>query len=191
MRMIARLIALLVAAVTATGIAAAIAAQQRKRQVVTLDDPNANEVRLAAIFEPLMFHSRATGFRAGTLDCWFGGGVIDLRDAVLDPAGATLRIQAVFGGAHLVIPENWQVETRLIGIFGGVGDQRPKDARLPDGPRLTLEGFALFGGIGISSTVSAQEEQGIARALAARKRGTAAWVSESEVLAEPEAQPIV
>ena len=61
-------------------------------------------VRLVAIFSPVAFHSTASAFRGGTLDCWYGGGIVDLRDATLDPAGARLEVKAVFGGAQIVVP---------------------------------------------------------------------------------------
>ena len=75
---------------------------------------------------------------------------MDLRDAQLDPAGATLEINALFGGGNLVVPEDWKVETSVIGI-GGVGDGRPKYEREPDAPTLRVEGKAIFGGWGITS----------------------------------------
>ena len=68
--------------------------------------------------------SRATSFRGGSLLCWFGGGTVDLRGATLDPAGARLTIRAIFGGGLLVVPDDWQVDLKVIGIMGGVGDTR-------------------------------------------------------------------
>ena len=78
---------------------------------------------------------------------------MDLRDAVLDPAGAVLRVQTVFGGAQLVVPETWRVSIEMASVFGGVGDIRSSDVRPADAPRLTLEGLALFGGLQITSSV--------------------------------------
>ena len=43
--------------------AAALAAKQR---IVPIDDPEADEVALVAIFGPMAFHSTATAFRGGT-----------------------------------------------------------------------------------------------------------------------------
>jgi len=71
----------------------ALAALAARRRVVPVDDPEANEVHLAAILGPLMFESTAPAFRGGRLDCWYGGGVVDLRRATLDPAGATVRVR--------------------------------------------------------------------------------------------------
>jgi hypothetical protein len=128
---------------------AAILAATKRREAVP-QDPAADEVDLVASFGPLEFHSESGAFRGGTVTTWFGGGTVDLRDATLDPAGATLHANALFGGGNLIVPETWNVETRIIGI-GGAGDGRPKAERTPDAPTLRLEGTALFGGWGITS----------------------------------------
>ena len=86
--------------------------------------PDSDEVALAAIFDSVDLESRATSFRGGSLLCWFGGGTVDLRGATLDPAGARLTIRAIFGGGLLVVPDDWQVDLKVIGIMGGVGDSR-------------------------------------------------------------------
>jgi hypothetical protein len=129
-----------------------------KRHDAVPQDPAADEVDLVATFGDLTFRSRATAFRGGTVTTWFGGGTLDLRDATLDPAGATLRVNALFGGGNLVVPSGWNVETRLVGI-GGVGDGRPETDRPADAPTLRLVGTAIFGGWGITSE-PADEEPG-------------------------------
>jgi len=113
-------------------------------------DPGADEVDLVATFGPLEFRSEAGHFRGGTVTTWFAGGEVDLRDAVLDPDGATLHLNALFGGGNLVVPESWNVESTVVGI-GGVGDGRGQVERGPDAPTLHLEGTAIFGGWGITS----------------------------------------
>jgi hypothetical protein len=164
MRIIGRLLSLLLGGLIVSFIAGAIGAVRAKRRIVPLAASEADEVRLAAIFEPLAFHSTATAFRGGDLDCWYGGGIIDLRDAVLDPAGARLRVHAVFGGGQIVVPEGWQVTTRVLGL-GGIGDARPGVERAPDAPHLTIEGLALFGGFGISSEVPEAQLKGLDEAI--------------------------
>ena len=81
------------ALIATIAIGAAVAAASRKRDIVPLEDEDANEVRLVAIFSPVAFHSTATAFRGGTLDCWYGGGIVDLRDATLDLSGRPPRGQ--------------------------------------------------------------------------------------------------
>jgi predicted membrane protein len=124
-------------------------AYAKKRRVVP-QEPDADEVDLVAAFAPLDFRSTSTAFRGGRVETWFGGGVVDLRDATLDPMGATIEVNALFGGGNLIVPEDWNVETHVTGI-GGAGDGRPARDRAPEAPTLRVEGMALFGGWGISS----------------------------------------
>jgi len=165
MRVIGRLLALFGIGVAVSAAIGAIAAQRAKQEFVPLDDPEANEIRLAAIFGPLSFRSTAASFRGGTIDCRFGGGVIDLRDAAPDPAGARLDVKAVFGGAQILVPEGWRVTTRVLGI-GGAGDSRPRTERGEDAPRLTIEGTAIFGGFGIASEMPEEATRGLEEAVA-------------------------
>jgi hypothetical protein len=161
---------------SAVGAIAALAARGR---MVRVDDPAANEVRLAAILEPLMFESTAPAFRGGTLDCWYGGGVVDLRQATLDPAGATLRVRAFFGGGQIVVPADWRVTTSVVGL-GGVGDARGGPTAAEDAPTLAIEGFALFGGFGIQSELAEEEAGKLRQAVAERGRWPAAFRGASQ-----------
>jgi hypothetical protein len=171
MRIIGRLLGLAVLATGISAIVAAIKARDAKRQFVPLDAADADEVRLAAIFEPISFRSTATSFRGGSLECWYGGGVIDLRDATLDPAGAHFQVKAVFGGGQILVPDAWRVDLRVLGV-GGAGDTRPRIERPDDAPHLTIEGTAIFGGFGVATEFPEAAAEGLEQALekAAAKR---------------------
>jgi hypothetical protein len=158
MRVIGRLLALLTAGMFVSMVVGAIAARNAKARIVPVEDPEANEIALTGIFGPLAYRSRATAFRGGTVDCWYGGGTIDLRGATLDPAGATLRVRAIFGGASIVVPADWNVSLAVIGL-GGAGDGRPAADRSPDKPRLEIRGFAIFGGFGVTSEIREEERE--------------------------------
>jgi hypothetical protein len=134
-----------------TAIASAIAAAVAKERLVSRAGETDDDIDLVTIYTGQDFQSKATAFRGGNVLTWYGGGTVDLRQATLDPAGATLNVKTIFGGFRLVVPETWKVEQRTMAIFGGVGDGR--DPSLVDelGPTLVLQGFALFGGIGIVS----------------------------------------
>lgn len=160
MRIIRRLFTLFWTGLVLAMIVSAVAALRARRRVVPAPAPDADEIELRAIFEPMHFQSHATGFRGGTIECWYGGGVIDLREAVLDPAGARLDVRAVFGGGQIIVPETWNVACSVKGI-GGVGDSRPHVARLADAPHLMIEGLALFGGYAIISEVPEDELRGL------------------------------
>lgn len=145
-------------------VASLFAARAVKRRIIPVDGPEAEEVRLGAVFAPIAFVSKAPRFRGGDLDCWFGGGVIDLRGATLDPAGATLRVNAVFGGAQIAVPETWHVTSRVVGI-GGIADARPAAERLETAPQLVIEGRVLFGGFTVVSDVPEAEAQALSQAV--------------------------
>jgi hypothetical protein len=147
---------------------AAAAAIGRKQQIVPIEDESANDVALVAIFGPLAFHSTAGAFRGGTLDCWYGGGIVDLRDATLDEGGAHIDVKAVFGGAQILVPDTWRVES-TVGGLGGARDVRPSAERPVTAPLLTLSGFVAFGGLGVSSDIPKEALDGVNQAVAARK----------------------
>ena len=79
--------------------------------------------------------------------CLFGGADLDLRRAVVPPEGITISALAVFGGLDVIIPPDMRVEVSGMGIFGGF-DHKQTDAP-EDAPLVRIEGFALFGGVGI------------------------------------------
>jgi hypothetical protein len=147
---------------------AAAAALATKQRIVPNDDPNADEVALVAIFAPIMFRSTAGSFRGGTLDCWYGGGIVDLRDATLDPAGAHLEVKAIFGGAQVLVPDSWRVESSVSGV-GAAQDMRPKGDRPATAPLLTLSGIAAFGGVGVGSQIDESAIEEVTEAVEAQK----------------------
>lgn len=165
MKLIARFLAFLGIA----SIVGAIAVRVARRETELLPNPDADEVRLSAILEPLSFHSTAKAFRGGTLDCWYGGGVVDLRDAQLHPEGARLLVRALFGGAQILVPEAWSVVSTVRGV-GGLTDARPTQERPADAPLLTIEGPVLFGGFAVSSTLSEAQARGLEQAKAWQER---------------------
>ena len=184
MRIVGRVIALAFAGLMVSAVGTAIAALTKKRQILPIDDPDADEVRLAAIFEPIVFESTASAFRGGTLDLWFGGGIIDLRKATLDPAGARLEVRAMFGGCQLLVPATWRVTTRVTGI-GGAGDSRPQIERSSGSPSLTVEGITFFGGLGIASDIREEAVGSVREAIAKRQRGRGVGVPVMEREPEP------
>ncbi|TAJ99213.1 MAG: hypothetical protein EPO36_13050 [Chloroflexota bacterium] len=151
MRIIGGLLRTFIVLTLVAGAASAIAAFYAKGRLVSKAEPDDDELDLVAIYEGLDLSSQAPALRRASFTAWYGGGTLDLRGATLDPAGATLTVRAVFGGFRLVIPATWRVELATVGIFGGIGDGRQKDAIDAGGPILRIEGFAVFGGVGIVS----------------------------------------
>jgi hypothetical protein len=139
-------------------LAAAVVKARGGRATVADFEPTADEIDLTAIFEGFELRSRAPSFRGGDLLLWYGGGVLDLRGAGLDPAGGTLRVRSIFGGMQLVVPDSWPVRVRSRGFVGGVGSEAARaDA---SGPALVIDALSVFGGIGITTGGPDAEETG-------------------------------
>jgi predicted membrane protein len=153
---LARAASLLLLAWFAFIMGAVVYARVMGRQSTT-PPPDADEIDLVTTFGELSYANEARSFRGGAVTTWFGGGTLDLRKTQLDPAGATLRTQTLFGGGNLVVPADWRVETKIVPIFGGIGDGRPDGNPPEGGPTLRLEGVAIFGGWGITTEAPGDE----------------------------------
>ena len=127
----------------------AAAAAVARRVVPSHGDPESDEVALAAIFDGIELESTAQAFRGGSMLAWFGGIAVDLRKARLAP-GAHLSVHSLFGGVALRVPVGWKVESSAKAIGGGVAVQVPPPDE-DDPPTLTLDGFAVFGGIAVGA----------------------------------------
>jgi hypothetical protein len=121
-------------------------------------DETADELDFALIFDGLEARSRAGAFRGGDILAWYGGGTLDLRGATLDPAGARLRLRAIFGGLDIVVPTTWRVEVHSRAILGGVGDMTDQSTAAPDAPTLVVDALAVMGGASIRSRDLAEED---------------------------------
>jgi predicted membrane protein len=87
-------------------------------------------------------------FQGGEVLAIFGGYHIDLRGAQIPSGRAVLDINSIFGGVELIVPENWRIAVRGIGIFGAFEDKtippRPDVGVVL--PELVVTGSAIFGG---------------------------------------------
>jgi hypothetical protein len=151
--MLKKIIGLGIVATGAGMVAAAATAHNLQRSLVPTTDPSADEIVAVAIFGPLEFHSTSRNFRGGQLECWYGGGVLDLRDAVLAPEGATLQVRAVFGGGQILVPADWKVVSTVRGA-GGLQDIREAKGYASDAPELVIEGLLIAGGFAVSSELA-------------------------------------
>ena len=124
------------------------AAALLKRALPSRGDESSDEVALVAIFDGIDLKSRAAAFKGGSLLAWFGGIAVDLREATLAP-GAHLSVHTLCGGIAVRVPAGWRLESTVQTVAGGV-DVRAA-AESPDAPTLTLDGFALFGGIAVGA----------------------------------------
>ena len=92
-------------------------------------------------------------FKGADLVAVFGGGGLDLRNASMTADEAVVTVNAIFGGFEIRVPETWQVEVHVAGIFGGHEDKTHQpDLRLvPNPKRLIIKGATIFGGLGVKN----------------------------------------
>jgi predicted membrane protein len=91
-------------------------------------------------------------FKGGMLTAIFGGSNIDLTQAKLAEGNQVIDVFFVFGGSKIRVPQDWQVEMNVTGIFGGMSDKRKfVDPEINAGKRLYIKGTAIFGGADVSN----------------------------------------
>ncbi len=151
MRTIRSILGLTFGFLIVSSIVATVVAAFAKQRLISSGTETDNEFDLVTIFDGVEFASTAPAFRRGTVLTWYGGGQIDLRGATLDPDGGRLTLRALFGGIQLIVPETWRVEQHVVAFLGGVGDRRETTEAQTGGPVLRIDGFAVFGGIDVTS----------------------------------------
>ncbi len=105
----------------------------------------------SAVFGSMKKNIISKNFKGGEVNSVFGGSEINLSQA--DISGTVeMEVNSVFGGTKLIVPPNWEINSKLDTVFGSVEDKRAiyKDIS-PEGKTLVLKGAAVFGGIEIKS----------------------------------------
>ncbi|MEE1926979.1 DUF1707 domain-containing protein [Streptomyces sp. TRM 70351] len=95
--------------------------------------------------------------RTFTAVAFWGGGEIDLRDASFEDREVVIRAHAVMGGVHIIVPHDAEVLVGGLGVMGGF-DHDATGAGVPGAPRITVTGFAFWGGV----TVERKPREGTA-----------------------------
>jgi hypothetical protein len=105
-------------------------------------------LNLAAVFSGGKRKFDGQEFRGGVVSAVFGGFDIDLRRAVMPGDSVVFRVDVVFGGCEIKIPESWDVEMHGAAVFGGFSDEtRHPPAGAPGTKRFVIKGGAVFGGV--------------------------------------------
>src|SRR5699024_11621830 len=81
--------------------------------------PYNQSLQAFSLFSGTEVRSRSKNFEGGSATAIFGGSEIDLRDAIISNAGATLDLSTIFGGITIYVPRNVQVQVTGIPSFGG------------------------------------------------------------------------
>jgi hypothetical protein len=110
-------------------------------------DPEASTDSVIGIFGGGERRGRWRVKRRTNAVCIFGGYDLDMTDAVFEGREVVIRTFAVFGGIDITVPDEVEVRSQGVGIFGGFA-VRGGDNPDPAAPVVIVKGFALFGGVG-------------------------------------------
>ncbi|WP_254823650.1 LiaF transmembrane domain-containing protein [Haloglomus halophilum] len=105
---------------------------------------------LFAAFGGVERRNTSKAFTGADLTAVFGGAELDLREAELASRPATVNTVALFGGAEVIVPREWNVRMEVIPILGGASDERPRRENTNEAVDLIVTGFAAFGGVSVS-----------------------------------------
>lgn len=110
-----------------------------------------NYVDSTSIFGGSKKNILSKDFKGGDMVNIFGGTELNFSQADIQ-GKAELEITAVFGGATLVVPSNWIVQSDVVPIFGGIQDKRTIPPITEGADKiLLLKGTIIFGGVDIKS----------------------------------------
>jgi hypothetical protein len=119
----------------------------------TVGDETSDEFELATYFGGAQRKCTATSLRRGVARVFCGGVDLDLREAELDPAGATLDLSATGGGVNVTVPPSWKVVVEDRSVLGGVATRVTPPEELPDeAPELRVGVGARLGGVAIKAS---------------------------------------
>lgn len=118
-------------------------------------DKNQNYLEQISIFGGGTKIFSSENFKGGNIISIFGGSEVNLIGCKLAEGDNILEITSIFGGTTIIVPNDWNVITDVLPIFGGFNDKRRKDPNHVVGHNNTLiiKGIAIFGGGEVKSTL--------------------------------------
>lgn len=92
-------------------------------------------------------------FKGGKISAVFGGMELDLTQAKLATGSNVIEIACIFGGATLIVPDDWNILIQVTPVLGGFSDSRKLlPGRVVDPTKqLIIKGAVVFGGGEIKS----------------------------------------
>ncbi len=122
-------------------------------EIGNLEDVSQDDfIDAVSIFGGVQKNVVSKQFRGADIVTIFGGNEINLSQADFTDK-VVMDVTNIFGGTTLTVPNNWQIKSEIVVLFGDVEDKRPKNASVGEGVEkvVILKGTCLFGGIEINS----------------------------------------
>lgn len=91
-----------------------------------------------------------------TAVAFWGGGVVDLREADFTAGHVKINAYAVMGGVEIIVPEHAHVDVSGIGVMGGFDGPRSSAARTGGGPTVVVTGLAFWGAVSVERKPSVE-----------------------------------
>ena len=114
-------------------------------------DDRRDFLEVTSVFGGIKKNVLTKNFKGGDIVSFMGGSEIDLSQADFN-GRITIDTTNIFGGTKLIVPPNWDVQSDITAIFGGVDDKRQVGGVNMDPNKvLILDGTCMFGGIEIRS----------------------------------------
>ncbi|MBS3793176.1 MAG: DUF5668 domain-containing protein [Candidatus Bipolaricaulota bacterium] len=112
-----------------------------------------DSLNLVALFSGNSSKVVSQSFKGGSSVSIFGGSEVNLRNAKITGGGAKFDVFAMFGGAEITVPEDWEIVIKGLPIFGGMDDKTsaPQREDEVDPPTLVMNYLALFGGVEVKN----------------------------------------
>ena len=92
---------------------------------------------------------------------FWGGSVIDLRDARFENGTTTITATAIMGGVQIIAPEGVHVRVTGVGIMGGFGETRSNEVGPGSAPVVRVRGLAFWGGVHVRHVKREKEQKEI------------------------------
>jgi len=148
MRTLLKPLLLLIAGLVVTRLAALVVSRQFEQGSEASD-----EFRRMVCLDGLEFTSRAGGLRSADVGVVLGSAKVDLRNAVIDPAGATILLENTLGSLVLNVRDDWAVTVADVIVGGGETEVRvtSPDELPADAPELRVSVITRLGGTVITT----------------------------------------
>lgn len=106
-------------------------------------------VHASAIFSGVEKAIHTDNFKGANVMALFGGVELDLRGVKAIETGCVINVTTLFGGAEIIVPENWNVIVTGTPIFGGIQDKTKGSAA--NSVNVTLNCTVAFGGLEVKT----------------------------------------
>lgn len=89
---------------------------------------------------------------------FWGGSVIDLRDARFEAGTTVITATAIMGGVQILAPQDVHVRVTGVGIMGGFAESRSNAVGPGNAPVVQVRGLAFWGGVHVKHVERKKKE---------------------------------